>query len=853
MKLPKICCAASTIAIAVALTSMSSSALAQSEATDAESSGTFARDVITVTAQRREEKITDVPVSITAFGQGDADRRSIADIGDVARIVPNLNFSDFGNTIRRVAIRGVDSSAGSGTTGIYINDVPIQVRQIGFNAFDSFPQVFDLERIEVLRGPQGTLFGAGSQGGTVRFITPEPSLDEYSGYSRAIVSTTRRGDVSYEVGAAVGGPIVEDRIAFRVSAWYRDEGGYIDRLTESGAATASLEVEEEDANSTESVAIRGDFKIAVTDNFTISPSIFYQKEDFNDTNVLWLEDTGPSALTTSFADAYVVPATFSNLDEGLFVGGDPIQQSGSDEFILPSIKAEWDMGFGALTVVGSYYDREQILNDDFTTFDQVLFTAVTNGAIAGVSPFGFSRPVLPGQQALGFDINTQENWAVEARMQSNPDEFGRLDWLVGFFYSENEQTALQQVGDDFLGPVLNQQFIDLFGTDVSGLFTGVPGGDPILNFFGIPLVNGNLIFDNFEVANDRQIAGFAQFDYEIIDNVTITAGVRVSNTEFSIENTVGGPVLGPFNSDFVSQKETPITPKFAISWQPDDGQLYYASASQGFRIGGANAAVGLPCGVGGDGMGNPAPGTALGVQGLTDRPLSFDSDDLWSYEVGAKNTLFGGRLQTEVAYFHIDWQNIQQNIQLPACGFRYFNNVGSAAIDGFEIAAGLNITENLFVSTAIGYTDARFTETSFATDAAEALGAAPLVSEGDRLGGPPLTVNVVAEYSFLDPLFGRNSYLRADWDRTGHETGRTPVLNGDNGGFDPTAVPEPVTNFVNLRLAIEPTDGFELSVFATNLLDSAPLLFRQVQPSSTLVRGQTFRPRTVGLRGIYRF
>lgn len=837
--------AVSVWAIMAATVPFASPSLAQSE--DPESENGYARDVITVTAQRREEKITDVPVSVTAFSQEAADRRGVEDISDIARITPNLNLANFGNTIQRVAIRGVDSSAGSGTTGIYINDVPIQVRQIGFNAFDSFPEIFDLERVEVLRGPQGTLFGAGSQGGTIRFITPEPSLTEYSGYSRAIASTTRNGAPSYEFGVAIGGPIIADRLAVRGSVWGQRQGGYIDRLTESGAATGSLEVEKEDSNEIDSFVARVDVKWAVTDSLTISPSVYFQKQQRDDSDVLWVEDTGPAPLSSSFAGAYVVPVTFSDFEAGEFRNGEATAQFGEDHFVLPSVKIEYDAGFATLTAVGSYYDREQKLADDFTTFDQVLFTGIVNsglGIVAPVSPFGFSRPVLPGQNATSFDTNSQENWTIEARLQSNPGQFGRLDWLLGIFYSENEQMATQRVADLYLGQVLNQQELDLFGFNF--------GPDPIAGFFGIPLVDGLFIFDNLEVANDKQLAGFAQIDYEIIDSVTLTAGVRVSNTEFSIFNEVVGPVLGPFNTDNVTAKETPITPKFALSWQPGDDQLFYASASQGFRIGGANAAVGLPCGVGGDGMGNPAPGTALGIQGLTDRPLSFGSDDLWSYEVGAKNALFGGRVRTEIAYFHIDWDNIQQNIQLPACGFRYFNNVGSATIDGFEVAAAVNITEDLYLSTAIGYTDARIAQTAWATPAAEAAGALPLVVEGDRLGGAPLTVNVVVEYS-LDDFLGRASYIRADWDRIGHETGVTVLSNPLNGQFDPNFLPPPVTNFVNLRLGAELFEGFEASIFASNLLDSAPLLNRQIQPAGTLIRGQTFRPRTIGVRGIFRF
>lgn len=800
-------------------------------------------NVIIVSAQRRDQDISDVPISIAAFSQQDADRRGVEDIADIARITPNLTLTNTGTTVNRISIRGVDSSAGSGTTGIYINDVPIQVRQIGFNAFDVFPQVFDLARVEVLRGPQGTLFGAGSQGGTVRFITPDADLSKFSGYGRAILSTTENGSESYEAGLAVGGPIVEDMLAFRISGWYRRDGGYIDQVRESSTTPGQLDIVEADVNKIDSYVVRAELTFAPTPNFELTPSFFYQERKFNSAAVPWVNDAGPAPLSESFADAYTAPLRFSDFDNAEFVHGDPTNTPGNDRFYLASLKAEWDAGPVTATVVGSYFDRRQTLDDDFTTFDQVLFTAIVN-QIFGASNLGFSRPVVPGQRAISFDVNTQENYTFEARLQSNPGEFGRLNWQVGVFYSENKQTATQQVEDLFLGPILRQQFIDLAGADVLG-------NDPIAAFFGIPLVDGRLIFDNFERADDKQLAGFAQVDWNVTDTLTLTAGVRVAETKFGIFNEVVGPVLGPFNSGSVSQSETPITPKFAVSFKPDDRNLFYASASKGFRIGGANAAVGLPCGVGGDANGNPDPATALGAQGLTDRPFAFGSDSLWSYEVGAKNELFGGLVSTDIAVFHIDWSNIQQNIQLPACGFRYFNNVGSADIDGMELSVALRPARGLSFTAAMGLIDARFSQTAFATPASEEAGAAPLVSQGDKLGAPPFTLNFVAQYEF--DIGSTPVYMRADWDYVEAEDGRLPGNNPANGQFDPNFIAPETTNLVAIRVGAEPIEGMDVSLFVDNLFGEQPLISPFIQPSGTLTRAATFRPRTAGIQATYRF
>ena len=129
-----------------------------------------------------------------------------------------------------ISIRGVNSAAGDATTGIYIDDTPIQLRTLGFGSDNALPYVFDLERVEVLRGPQGTLFGAGSEGGTVRFITPKPSLTDLQIYGKTELSFTQDGAPSYEGGLAVGAPIVDDKLGFRISGWWRHDGGWIDHL-----------------------------------------------------------------------------------------------------------------------------------------------------------------------------------------------------------------------------------------------------------------------------------------------------------------------------------------------------------------------------------------------------------------------------------------------------------------------------------------------------------------------------------------------------------------------------------------------------------------------------------------------
>src|SRR6202051_1021889 len=204
---------------------------------------------IVVTATRREESINRVPISVTAFSQDMIDQKGIKDFQDIVRFTPGVTIDATGTNA--ISIRGISSSGGAGTTGIYIDDTPIQMRALGFNPDDTLPKTFDLDRVEVLRGPQGTLFGAGSEGGTVRYIMTQPSVTKESSYAKGELSFTQYGEPSYEAGLAHGGPIIDGVLGFRASAWYRKDGGWIDRVDPTTRA-----VVDKNANREESLVLR---------------------------------------------------------------------------------------------------------------------------------------------------------------------------------------------------------------------------------------------------------------------------------------------------------------------------------------------------------------------------------------------------------------------------------------------------------------------------------------------------------------------------------------------------------------------------------------------------------------------
>jgi iron complex outermembrane recepter protein len=427
------------------------------------------------------------------------------------------------------------------------------------------------------------------------------------------------------------------------------------------------------------------------------------------------------------------------------------------------------------------------------------------------------------------------------RLQSTNPE-ARFNWVAGVFYTRNRQVAAQLVENEFLDdPVL-------LGNPI------FPGGPTLFNviFGGAPLVDGRYtyVLDD-QVGIDTQIAGFGQVDYRLTDRLTLTAGLRVAEAKFTTTAKFFGPVVGPEVNDEGGQKETPVTPKLGVSFQANPENLFYASAAKGYRIGGYNPAVGVPCGrTTGP---TPLPGTSLGTLGLTDRPAFFDSDSVWSYEVGSKNRLFGRRLQVEASAFYIAWSNIQQTVGLPQCGFNFVENLGSATSKGADISLQLAVTDDLTLGASVGYTKAEFDETVFGGPA-QGAGVRPIVTSGDDIPLNPWTVYLNGQYDY--DVAGRRGYTRFDFQHLSRQTATVPGTNPANGGTDPTLPGRPALTTLSLRTGIA-FDTFDVSLFVNNVFNANPELTRARSPGpqgpNALFTNTTLRPRTIGLTAMFRY
>ena len=287
---------------------------------------------VLVTAQKRVEDLQKVPISVAVLDNASFDELHIQSLADVATHTPGVDYQVTGPK-NLLAIRGIYSGGGAATSAIYIDDVPLQVR-VGIVGLvgATLPAVFDLDRVEVLRGPQGTLFGSSAEGGAIRFITPTPSLTSYSGYSRADVGYTDNGSVSYELGAAYGGPIVTDELGFRVSAWHRRDGGYVDHNSAIPGGYVYP-----DSNWSDTDVVRAVLAFAPTESIRVTPSVFYQHLYYHDSS--GFEPADSAAYNDAFTQQWAsLNPHYSNVSAGDFVNAQLQQTPATDTLWLPALK-----------------------------------------------------------------------------------------------------------------------------------------------------------------------------------------------------------------------------------------------------------------------------------------------------------------------------------------------------------------------------------------------------------------------------------------------------------------------------------------------------------------------------------
>jgi iron complex outermembrane receptor protein len=772
---------------------------------------------IVVTATRREESLSKVPVSVSAFSQESLDERGVKDITELVRYVPGVSIDQTGTNA--ISIRGISSSAGAGTTGIYIDDTPIQMRSVGFNPDDALPKTFDVERVEVLRGPQGTLFGAGSEGGTVRYIMTQPSLTTDSTYARGEISYTQYGAPSYELGAAHGGPIIDGVLGYRASIWYRWDGGWIDRVDPTNG-----QIVDSNANREDDFVARLAFEWKPIDALTVTPSATLQNDRKHDVSTYW--------------------PTFSDPSSGRFYDGNPDRTPIPDRFYLLAVKVDADLGKARLISNTSYYNRNELTGYEGTLYnlsyyqqqDVLGYNFVNPAQYPLIDTSGIHLPPgLTNYRSPAIIQNQQVSETEELRLVSN-DPSSRWTWTVGAFWQGSREFSLEQIYD----PMANQLTNAIYGLNVSDIF-------------GVPLLPNGDSYYNPNTTHDFQIAGFGEVSYAFTDQWKLTLGGRVARTSFDIVHFTDGPEnYGPTGPGSASQSETPFTPKVSINYTPNNDNLLYFTYAKGFRVGGANPPLPSYCSAG------------LIAEGYTSgqAPDTYKSDSTQSFEVGAKDNL-NNIFRIASSVYYIRWNDIQQSVYVAGgCGLQFTDNLGTAVSEGFDLQADAALGP-VSLEAAIGYNDARYVKDSknnLALDGDAISGQAAI--NGAPGTSPPWNVTLGAQYNFR--LADHKSFARLDYEFESSNPWPAALQDPRSAQYSqfptPISFTLPSTTFVSFRTGMS-FGGLEGSFFVDNLFDSHPIVNYErtfidsgnpvYPPPGPLYNYYSFRPRTFGLTFTY--
>jgi len=851
------------------------SAMAQAPAAD---SGSQLEEVV-VTATRQTETANRVPLSITAQTQRTLDQRGIRSVQDLQGNVPALRVTgNVGAGTATIAIRGiVQQGQGAATTGLYLDETPLQRRNTGATAAVNgtpLPALFDLERVEVLRGPQGTLFGGSSQGGTIRFIQPSPSLTQYSAYGRGQVSWTRYGDPSYEASLAVGGPILQDKLGFRVAYSQIKNGGWIDLVN-----PISGQVTEENANTEYRQSMRGALRWQATDRLVAQASVFYGRSSSKDANGAYtLPTSQPITVPTLCYNANNTPLLFNYDNNGNYVGprvGPIVNQpftSGARTTPQPVARGEaacaaarargdWTYQTPAYTL-GPYnlkpYQRVAtdktnphtallVSNLDLTyEFEKMTVKSVTSylhdasgqnspqdfqinrvqignagntggsavNAMIGdiIVPSGIGFPVLPGIGANIFG---------PARFTSQNDRYGLVQEVR--FSSRGDARPFSWVAGVFYSNIRSTTQVRLFS--LSEAYSRAQYGIGEVQRYSIasrlsPDGLRNVFAEQYQTTKDVDIAAFGEANYWVTEQLRLTAGIRYTRTSFDYYFTeVGQSVaIGPDAPD--PARRTPTVANNGLLTGSVSESPITPKVSAQYQINRdslvyATASRGFRPGGVNAAVPQAAAGDSLGRNfgGATvfDLPRIYKSDSVWSYELGAKIRLFN-RVQLNGAVYRIDWTDTQFSVSIPQSGQSFMTNVAGARSEGVELEGEARVFRPLTIYGAFGYNKAKYTDTFNVTLGNGAT--VPAVLKNQAFAQPKYTVSAGGRYDVeIAPQL--RGYVRADWRYTsGYEVAPFGTSN-----WNPDSNVFPAFDITNVRLGVEYGD-FDINLFVNNLFEN---------------------------------
>lgn len=610
---------------------------------------------VVVTAQKVTEDVRKVPASISVISAADIAELHMIEIADLTRAVPNLSFTTQGGPgNQNIELRGISSAAGSATVSVYLDDVPMTVRNLDTEG-QAEPGFFDVQRVEVLRGPQGTLYGASSEGGTIRYISTPVNLDTYSGSVYSDLSATRHGGTNYTGRGIVNIPLIEGALGLRAGVVSTKSSGYVDHYNPDNLNQRVAS----GVNGIETTTARVAMEWRPAEGLVVKPSMFYQYAKSDDLNVL---DLGSTDLLSQHKR---------------------VAEPGKDTLLVPSVTVNYGLQAVDLTSVSSYFYRYFDRQVDGTFYNSGFFGSLIDGAgITGLD--GKPDGTLVGNVAspVRYRIWTQQ-FTQEFRLASRPynADGPPVTWITGVFYSHQKIDSR----DFETAPGLNSTISTLYGPGAltSQAFLNALGNPPV------PVFPNDTVYLNNKLFTEKQYAVFGEATYHVTSALRLTAGLRYLSADTSLLR-VGGYyfAIGSPPAVSITSQGKPTTPKFALAYDIDADTALYATISKGFRLGGPNRPLASFCPV---------------------EQSTYAPDSLWNYETGLKSLLMDGRLSVTTDVFYIKWKNIQVDINLP-CTFDYNTNAGAARSYGSEAELKFKPSSHLTLGASGGYTNATFTQ-----------------------------------------------------------------------------------------------------------------------------------------------
>ncbi|MBX3430072.1 MAG: TonB-dependent receptor [Hyphomonadaceae bacterium] len=632
-------------AIAIAMLTTSDFALAQDAAPVQE-------EEIVVTATHRAQSIQDVPFSVNAQTQEAIERSGATNLEDLSRNVAGMSVQNLGPGQSQVSLRGVsagqivrDQPGVKEQVGVYLDDSVISL-----SLFTPDLDLYDLNRVETLRGPQGTLFGSGNVGGTIRYITNQPDLDMFEGSLEGQLNMIDDGGEGGHLKGMINVPLVPGVLAMRAVGYHTEYGGFIDALREGGGIS-------EDVNDGERSGVRIAFAMQPTPNLSITPRFIYQNVQVNGFN--------RQEVFNLFANPYTTtrpPVTFQERQQFLM-----LDEEFSDEMFLADLNVTYDFGNVELTSVTSYINRSILASRD---------ASALTGSVSIDLGFPDAAVLLPSNLRDTTDL---EQFTQEVRLASDTDS--RFQWLVGAFYSDVDRVYRQRLPTPGYDAFVDAPAPDGLGAGTSAaVANGFPSDSPY---------NSDLPY------NIRQWALFGEASYDVTDRLTVTAGARYYQFDEK-RDFISGGLFSNGDNRHDETSSNGITPRVIASYDVTPEIALNVQASQGFRLGGVNDPLNLPL-------------CSAADEAIFGGYQSYQDETSWNYEAGVKVTR--PRYTFNGAVYYNDISDLQVTLDAGSCSSRVVFNVPDAHAAGVEIEFGWEPISGLQLTFAGGWTEAEFDST----------------------------------------------------------------------------------------------------------------------------------------------